>query len=164
MDANSRGAQMMSWDTTQVFNFLTNQNISSKNASILKDFELNGTHLSTFTLRDFIELETNIPRADLINIRNIRDKYLSGGLVTKNKERQVPRKFGEPVSSDLKYKLGSILPPENTNYSNEEPIREFKEFSLGKLKEMKEQLTELKKMMDTITSEVTCITNRSCPP
>nr|XP_047138974.1 uncharacterized protein LOC124814915 [Hydra vulgaris] len=129
MFINKRRAQMMSWDTNEVFNFLTNQKISSKYATILNQLKLDGTHLSTFNLSDFKKLDTSIPVPKFIIIKKIRDNYLYEGLVTIKEKLQLPRKFGESVSSDLKYKQGSILMPEKPQYLNK-VIREFNEFSL----------------------------------
>lgn len=124
---------MRSWSPQDVKEFLLRNNIKSKHAQALYDCEVRGEFLYSANIPDFKDLELDIPMPELILIKKAKENYLKGTEKTSKEERQIPiRKFGEPVRDDLHYRLGAILPCENTNFSLEEPMREFKAFSLGK--------------------------------
>ena len=127
---------MRSWTPDQVKEFLIKNKIKPTHAQALYEEEVPGEFLFTSEINDFRDLELKIPRWELILIIKAKENYLKGvdnqKNNTKKEEQQIPRKFGEPASKDIKYKVGSILPCENTQFSLEEPIREFKAFYLGK--------------------------------
>lgn len=122
--------EMEAWTSAEVQQFLLKKKIRQRTTSTLFEAGISGVHLKNFNNNNYTDI--GIPLADALIIPMLRDKYLKGGGSSQNEERQIPRRFGEPVGSKIKYKNGSILPCENSNYSLDEPLREFKEFSLGK--------------------------------
>ena len=126
---------MRSWTPDHVREFLINNKIKPAHAEALFEEVVRGEFLFSSEINDFRDLELPIPKSELILIIKAKENYLKGSNngtnTTKKEERQIPRQFGEPVG-DVIYKVGSILPCENTHFSLEEPLREFKAFSLGK--------------------------------